>query len=256
VSKAGAIRTAPHDSPTDAPSRSSYVWLTDLMVDLTLFVPDADLQAAEPFMTSGGGISGRAIDEKALAHERERVYTLFTAHREERERLLASATIDAGRNPIGKAIWTRSGRFRHYHRAEDGYAPQPEASEPPKPLDDAGEVRGVLFFGCLPGLVTSVVCAGILLVFGQLAAAVVTLFGGPVVAYGVCLITLFGGGKVVSRASAPVQTLFVTFTAFIGIPVALAIALAASGNPMWALLASVGTVVWVVVVMVYHWITD
>jgi hypothetical protein len=58
----------------------AYVWLTDLMVDLTLFVPDADLQAAEPFMTSGGGISGRAIDEKALAHERERVYTLFTAH--------------------------------------------------------------------------------------------------------------------------------------------------------------------------------
>jgi hypothetical protein len=249
------LRTA--RQPTH-PGDPAFMWLTDLMFDLTLFVPDADLRAAEPFLGSRGGITGRVISDEALARERERVYTLFKAHREQRGRLLGDANIDAIPNPIGKAVWSQRGRTNYVHRAEDGYAPEPEAAEPPKPLDDAGAVRSVLFLGWLPGVISAAVCAAALLLLGKPAAAFVTLVGGPIVAYVVCLTLLFAGGKALSASGASyrVQDRFITVTILIGVPVALAVALLAWADPRWGLVATVTAIVWVLLAIGYVSLTD
>ena len=77
------------------------------MVDLTRFVPDADLpdlEAAKEFMLPGGQITGRRLTDPAESAQRDRSYETLRAHGAERERLLSSASIEAEDLPIGEAL--------------------------------------------------------------------------------------------------------------------------------------------------------
>ena len=245
-----------------------YQRLTSLMVDLTLFVPDADLadlEAASTYMLPGGQITGRRLSDPAESQERDRSYETLSAHQAERERLLSSASIEAERRPIGEAMWRlrgiRNWPFHDATRPEIGYAVHPADAEreqnPPDPLDDPGAVQAVLFLGWIPPLITAVICAAALWVIGRPEAALVTLFGGPIVGYVVCLTLLFAGGKALSStgASIRVQELFIGITVLIGVPVVAAIAMV-SADPALGLLAAVAAIAWVALVLVYLVVTN
>jgi hypothetical protein len=235
------------------------------MVDLTLFVPDADLEAARPFMRPGDRITGRRLTDPAESRQRDLSYEAFSAHRAERERLLASVSITADRNPIGEAMWSRRVKGDLlYHDAthpEIGYAEHPARAErdahPPQPLDDSGAIQAVLFLGWIPAVLTAVICAAVLWVIGRPEASLVTLVGGPVVGYVACLTLLFAGGKALSSigVSARVQDLFIGVTILIGVPVAFAIAMV-SADPSLGLQAAVAAIGWVGLVVAYLWVTE
>jgi hypothetical protein len=249
-----------------------YQRLTNLMVDLTLFVPDADLKAAQPFLSPGGGITGRLLTDPTESRDRDRAYETFRGHKTERERLLETASIDASRRPIGKAFWRRRGNYPHlYHDATDPEADdalrlaREQAGETPKPappFDDGGADQAVLFMGWLPPLLTAAVCAPVLWVIGDPQAALVTLVGGPLVGYVACLTLWFVVGNLLKSIgpSARVQELFMIVTILIGIPVAIALAAAASVDPMLGLQAVGVAIGWVVLcvvlLIVYDWLTD
>lgn len=96
-----------------------YARLTCLVIDLTLFIPDADLEAARPYLTEGGGIKG----SHAPTEEHDRLYALFVGHRVERERLLEAASIQAARRPIAHARWQRAGEQSGWQNAGEPYQP-------------------------------------------------------------------------------------------------------------------------------------
>jgi hypothetical protein len=245
-----------------------YQRLTSLMVDLTLFVPDADLadlEAARTFMGPGGQITGRRLDDPAESRQRDRSYEMLSGHKAERERLLSSVSIEAERRPIGEALWRRRGirKWPYYDasRPEIGYVVHPTGAErdesPTKPLDDAGAAQAVLFLGWIPPLISAVICAAALWVIGRPEAAVITLVSGPIVGYVVCLTLLFAGGTAVRSigASARVQERFIAVTILIGVPVAFAIAVL-SVDPSLGLLAAGASIAWVVLVIAYDVVTS
>jgi hypothetical protein len=80
-----------------------YEALTQLIGDLTLFIPDEDLEATRPFLTPGGRIGGRPSDPR-LENAHETAYELLTAHLTERRRVLPFLDMadDHGRRPIGE----------------------------------------------------------------------------------------------------------------------------------------------------------
>ena len=245
-----------------------YQRLTSLMVDLTRFVPDADLadlEAANEFMLPGGQITGRRLTDPAESAQRDRSHQTLNAHQAERERLLSSASIDSEDLPIGEALWRlRGNRNWPYYDAthpELGYADDPALAErqqdPPEPLDDPGAVQAVLFLGWIPPLITAVICAVALWVIGQPEAALITLVGGPIVGYVVCVTLLFAGGNAL-RSMGPsvrVQELFIPTTILIGVPAVVALAIV-SVDPSLGLLAIAAAIGWVVLVLVYFAVTD
>ena len=245
-----------------------YQRLTSLMVDLTLFVPDADLadlEAARRFMAPGGQITGRRLADPAESRQRDRSYETLSGLKAERDRLLSSASIEAERRPIGEALWKRRGirNWPSYDatRPEIGYVVHPTGAErdekPTNPLDDAGAVRAVLFLGWIPPVITAVICAAALWVIGLPEAALVTLVAGPIVGYVVCLTLLFAGGIAVRSmgASARIQERFIAVAILIGVPVAFAIAVL-SADPSLGLLAAAVTIGWVVLVIAYDAVTS
>jgi hypothetical protein len=219
-----------------------YQRLTSLMVDLTLFVPDADLADLE-----AGSLETLSAPEA------------------ERERLLSTASIEAEPRPIGEALWRLRGirNWPYYDatRPDVGYVVHATGAERdenrPNPLDDPGAVQAVLFLGWLPPLITAVICAAALWVIGRPEAAVVTLVGGPIVGYVVCLTLLFAGGNALRSigASARVQELFIGVTVLIGVPVVIALAIV-SADPSLGLLATAVAIGWVVLVVAYFVVTD
>lgn len=242
--------------------------LTSLMVDLTLFVPDADLAdlgAARRFMGPGGQITGRRLADPAEGRQRDRSYETLSTHDAERERLLSSASIEAERRPIGEALWRLRGirNWPYYDagRPGIGYVVHPTGAErdesPTNPLDDAGAVRAVLFLGWIPPLISAIICAAALWVIGRPEAAVVTLVSGPIVGYVVCLTLLFAGGNALRSmgASARVQELFIGFTVLIGVPVVIALAVI-SADPSLGLLTASVAIGWVVLVIAYYAVTS
>ena len=124
-------------------------------------------------------------------------------------------------------------------------------------MDDPGAVQAVLFLGWIPPLVTAVICAVALWVIGRPEAALITLVGGPIVGYVVCVTLLFAGGNALRSmgASVRVQELFIGTTILIGVPVVVALAIV-SADPSLGLLAIAAAIGWVVLVLVYFAVTD
>ena len=92
---------------------------------------------------------------------------------------------------------------------------------------------------------------------GRPEAALITLVGGSILGYVVCLTLLFAGGNALSSigASARVQDVFIGVTILIGVPVAFAIALV-SADLSLGLQAAAAAIAWVVLVLAYFVVTN
>ena len=106
-------------------------------------------------------------------------------------------------------------------------------------------------------VITAIICAAALWVIGRPEAALVTLVGGPIVGYVVCVTLLFAGGNALRSigASARVHELFIGTTILIGVPVVFALAIV-SADPSLGLLATAVAIGWVVLVVGYYVVTD
>lgn len=76
------------------PREKPYRRLSDLILKLMYYVPDADVGAVRPFLAQSGAITGRRPRKPARAQEYERVVERFRGHRAEARRLLLAAGIE------------------------------------------------------------------------------------------------------------------------------------------------------------------
>ena len=88
-----------------------YRRLAGLLIALTRFVPEVDLDLAAPYMSEGGGISGRPRSDAAEEAARVRSYQVFEAHQ-----------------AAGKVLFRRLGLDPPY-RLPIASAPYPGASD-------------------------------------------------------------------------------------------------------------------------------
>jgi len=104
----------------------TYMRLTGLLIDSTRFVPEEDLDLAAPYMTTGGGISGRPCSDTAEEAARMRSYETFDAHRAAGKLLFHRLRLDPPyRQPIGNPVWTPTARFSRGFEATVGGATHP-----------------------------------------------------------------------------------------------------------------------------------
>jgi hypothetical protein len=91
----------------------TYRRLTGLMIDLTRFVPEGDLELAAPYMSVGGAISGRSRPDPADEAARVRAYEVIEVHRDVRNLFLGRLRLDPRyRQPIGSPVWTPMAQYR------------------------------------------------------------------------------------------------------------------------------------------------
>jgi hypothetical protein len=87
-----------------------YRRLAGLLVASTRFVPEVDLANAAPYMSEGGGISGRLRSDAADEPARVRSYDVFEAHRAAGKALIHRIGVDTPyRRPISSAPYAVSG---------------------------------------------------------------------------------------------------------------------------------------------------